>query len=779
MPQHWSDPSRRLVHWALIASLTCYLMSVLLRQQDPHPHLALDVVLFNATYALAGIACWLRPKGSDHLGWRCLAVACWLVGFGNIIFSAILAHNPELSYPSVAEICFLAWYPLLYAALILLLKPRVRRFLPSMWLDGLVVGLGAASATLTLVVGPIANQSATSTAQTLMNITYPTADALLLIVLAATAAALGTGVDRPIVLVLVGVLITGFADLAYLFQGSTYREGRWVDLIWLIGTALFGMAAYATNSGGRIKALATVAVSSGAAPVRVRWAVLALPALAMMASVLLLLALPPSARIGRILAAACIVSGLARVALSFREVRDLTQVHRQARTDELTGLPNRRAMYELCEQLLESPDPNCLTLLLIDLDRFKDINDALGHTVGDQLLIDVGQRIRRSTPADGAVCRLGGDEFAVLLPGRTEAQGAQAADEIRQGLTTGVELSGITVHVQASIGVAVAEPTMGATGPVQLTRTELLRRADVAMYEAKGRNLDFMGYSAVDSGQAVDRLITVSDLRRLVLDCDPRAGELVVHLQPQLQLTDRTVCGAEALVRWLHPDRGLVPPLVFLPAAEAAGLMGPLTERVLDLALAACAQWWSDGHRFPVAVNVSAANVHDRDLPRKVAAAVQRHGVPARALTLEVTEDALMTDPAAARSRLDEIRALGAAASIDDYGSGYSSLGYLRDLSVDELKIDRSFINRLVTRGPCTDIVRHTIEMAQALGLRTVAEGVDDELIVQVLTQLGCDIAQGFHIARPMPVPDFLSWITHQPTVGHPFTRPMLMTEWR
>ncbi|MGL5829672.1 MAG: putative bifunctional diguanylate cyclase/phosphodiesterase, partial [Angustibacter sp.] len=568
-------------------------------------------------------------------------------------------------------------------------------------------------------------------------------------------------------------------DLAYLSEGSSYREGRWVDLLWLLGTALIGIAAYGGRPPGRARTLAAVAESSGMAPVRVRWAVLALPALAMMSSVILLLALPPSARVGRMLAAACIVSGLARVALSFREVRDLTQVHRQARTDELTGLPNRRAMYELCEEILESPTPQCLTLLLIDLDRFKDINDALGHTVGDQLLIDVGQRIRRSTPADGAVCRLGGDEFAVLLPGRTEAQGAQAAAAIRQGLTTGVELSGITVHVQASIGVAVAEPSPSDDGPVTLTRTELLRRADVAMYEAKGRNLDFMGYSAVDSGQAVDRLITVSDLRRLVVDRDPRAGELVVHLQPQLQLTDRTVCGAEALVRWLHPDRGLVPPLVFLPAAEAAGLMGPLTERVLDLALAACAQWWSDGHRFPVAINVSAANVHDRDLPQKVAAAVQRHGVPARALTLEVTEDALMTDPAAARSRLDEIRALGAAASIDDYGSGYSSLGYLRDLSVDELKIDRSFINRLVARGPCTDIVRHTIEMAQALGLRTVAEGVDDELIVQVLTQLGCDIAQGFHIARPMPVPDFLTWVTHQPTVGHPFTRPMLMTEWR
>ncbi len=769
----WQGPARRFVQWALVASTTGYALSVLLRQANPGPNFALDTALLNVGYFWSGLACWLRPPGRDGRGWRCLGLACWIVALGNIFFSVLLAQPGSLPYPSVADAFFLAWYPLLYVALLLLLRSRIRDFLASMWLDGIVAGLGTCSAALGLLVGPLLHLTADRPAAVLTNLGYPIADLILLVVLAATAAALGTSVDRPLGLVLAGVFLTGVADLSYLLEGSQYQEGRWVDIIWLLGTALFGFAAYL----GPAKDELAVAPSAGPTPVRVRWSVLALPALAMVMSVALLLGLPTSAQAARLLAAACIVLGLARVALSFREVRDLTHVHRQARTDELTGLPNRRAMYELCEQLLDNPAQ--LTLLLIDLDRFKDINDALGHTVGDQLLIDVGQRIRRSTPVDSAVCRLGGDEFAVLLPGRSEAEGAAAAWAIRQGLTTGVELSGITVHVQASIGVAVADPAAIDGTSHQISRTELLRRADVAMYEAKGRNLAVLGYSSVDSGQAVDRLITVSDLRRLVLDADPRAGELVVHLQPQLQLTDRTVCGAEALVRWLHPDRGLVPPLVFLPAAEAAGLMGPLTEKVLDLALSACAQWWADGHRFPVAVNVSAANVHDRDLPHKVTAALERHGLPARALTLEVTEDALMTDPAAARSRLDEIRALGAAASIDDYGSGYSSLGYLRDLSVDELKIDRSFINRLVTRGPCTDIVRHTVEMAQALGLRTVAEGVDDELIVQVLTQLGCDIAQGFHIARPMPQRDFLAWLARQPTVGHPFARSLLTADWR
>jgi EAL domain-containing protein (putative c-di-GMP-specific phosphodiesterase class I) len=263
----------------------------------------------------------------------------------------------------------------------------------------------------------------------------------------------------------------------------------------------------------------------------------------------------------------------------------------------------------------------------------------------------------------------------------------------------------------------------------------------------------------------------VQDLRRL-LDGDTSAGELQAHLQPQTTPGSGHVKGIEALVRWRHPRHGVLPPEAFLDAAESAGLMGRLTERVLDLALTACRRWWADGHRIPVSVNVSAANVHDRGLPAAIRAALDRHALPGGALVIELTEDTLMTDPAGARAVLDEIRRMGAGISIDDYGTGYSSLAYLRDLSVDELKIDRAFTARLLDDPGAVAIVRHTVALGHALGLRLVAEGVEDPAVLQILGGLGCDLAQGFHIASPMPPDDLLRWIGDRPVSAVPSQTP-------
>ena len=297
-----------------------------------------------------------------------------------------------------------------------------------------------------------------------------------------------------------------------------------------------------------------------------------------------------------------------------------------------------------------------------------------------------------------------------------------------------------------SIGVATA-PVPAAT--VQ----ELLRCADVAMYAAKSGREGVHVYVPDPHGGTGDRLRTMEELRTALT-----AGELEVYLQPQVDLADGRVVGVEALVRWNHPTRGLLSPAELLPAAEQAGLLRPLTDTVLELALAAVARWWPT-RRVPVSVNLSAANVNDLDLPSKVAAALAAHGLPPEALTLELVEDTLMADPERGRQVLGELRRLGVRTSIDDYGTGYSSLAYLRHLPADELKLDRSLTADVDTDHRAAAIVEHTVALAHALGLRLVAEGVEDAATGAALAALGCDVAQGYAIARPMPVGDFLQWL--------------------
>jgi EAL domain-containing protein (putative c-di-GMP-specific phosphodiesterase class I) len=350
------------------------------------------------------------------------------------------------------------------------------------------------------------------------------------------------------------------------------------------------------------------------------------------------------------------------------------------------------------------------------------------------------------------LARLGGDEFALLLPGAGALRALRVAAQIRELLTDTFVLDGETVHVDVSVGVACA-PDAGST------RSELLRCADVAMYQAKSAHSFVRAYTAVGAVDGGQRLRTVEDLRQVLTGEHTRGGRLIVYLQPQIRLTSGRVVGAEALLRWAHPTRGLLTPSAFLSVAEAAGLMGRVTDVALEQALAVCRLWWDAGHHLPVSVNVTAASVHDNTLPQTISTALDRHGLPPRALVIELTEDTLMTDPPTARRVLDQVRRLGIGVSIDDYGTGYSSLAYLRNLAVDELKIDRAFTSGVADDPAAAAIVRHTADLAHSLGLRLVAEGVEDQMTMQILTALGCDLAQGFQIAQPMPSRAFLSWL--------------------
>jgi diguanylate cyclase (GGDEF)-like protein len=422
--------------------------------------------------------------------------------------------------------------------------------------------------------------------------------------------------------------------------------------------------------------------------------------------------------------------------------------------DALTGLPNRTLLADRFGQALRAGrrDGTTTGLLLIDLDRFKEINDTLGHHHGDLLLTQIGPRLTGALREVDTIARLGGDEFAVLLPSVDGIDGAiVAAERLHAALGGRFDVDGIDLDVEASIGLVVS----GQHGDDVAT---LLQRADVAMYIAKEQSLGIFVYDPDADGHSPERLTLLGDLRR-ALD----RGELVLHYQPKVSLSTGDVCGVEALIRWQHPDRGLVPPDAFIPLAEHTGLIGPLTAYVLDAALAQARIWTDLGHQIPVSVNLSARNLLDEKLPATVAELLDRHQVPARLLELEVTESAIMVDPERARRLLTRLNQLGIRLAIDDFGAGYTSLAQLKTLPVTELKVDRSFVLTMDTDPANALIVRSVVELGHNLGLTAVAEGVETQHVMDTLTEYGCDTAQGYHLSRPMPPQAFLAWYTQRP----------------
>lgn len=417
--------------------------------------------------------------------------------------------------------------------------------------------------------------------------------------------------------------------------------------------------------------------------------------------------------------------------------------------DPLTGLPNRQWLMERAWVAMDQGDRtgSRSALVLIDLDRFRSVNDTLGHLAGDRLLLQIAGRLRTALPRDAEAARLGGDEFAVLLPAVDSATSAQrVARTLVAALGSPLDLEGLTLVLEASAGVAVfPEHAREAEG--------LLRRADVAMYQAKRDRTGVEVYEATRDGNTPDRLGLLADLRR-ALD----AGDVELHYQPKVAFDGR-VCGLEALVRWVHPERGRVPPDEFIAMAETSGLMPRLTEYVLETALAQVARWRAAGLNVPVAVNVSPRDVRSPGFAGAVAARLARHGVPAAALQLEITEHVLLEDPQGAADTLAGLTGHGVKMSLDDFGTGYSSLVHLRRLPVSELKIDRSFVARLAVDAEDAEIVRCTVDLAHSLGLLVVAEGVEDDETWERLRDLGCDAVQGWLVAAAMPVAEATAWL--------------------
>lgn len=417
--------------------------------------------------------------------------------------------------------------------------------------------------------------------------------------------------------------------------------------------------------------------------------------------------------------------------------------------DPLTGLPNRQWLLERIWTALDDAERigARAALMLIDLDRFRSVNDTLGHLAGDRLLLQIAERLKLALPRGAEVARLGGDEFAVLLP---VADSTTSASRIARGLVSDLgsplDLDGLTLVLEASAGVAVfPDHALDAEG--------MLRRADVAMYQAKRDRTGVEVYESKRDSNTPDRLGLLGDLRR-ALD----AHEVELHYQPKVRF-DGQVAGLEALVRWVHPERGKVPPDEFIAIAESSGLMPHLTEYVLETALGQVARWRAQGLYVPVAVNVSPRDVHTPGFAGSVAARLARHGVPAGALQLEITEHVLLEDPQRAADTLNALTGHGVKMSLDDFGTGYSSLVHLRRLPVSELKIDRSFVARLAIDTEDAEIVRCTVDLAHSLGLLVVAEGVEDDETWERLRDLGCDAVQGWLVAAAMPPEETTAWL--------------------
>ncbi|HEX8084494.1 MAG TPA: bifunctional diguanylate cyclase/phosphodiesterase [Solirubrobacteraceae bacterium] len=433
----------------------------------------------------------------------------------------------------------------------------------------------------------------------------------------------------------------------------------------------------------------------------------------------------------------------------YRAGRDARLSEHQALHDRLTELPNRVYFRRCAEDAIAAAarGRTHAAVLIMDLNRFKEINDTLGHLHGDLLLQQVAARLQETVRAGDTVARLGGDEFAVLLPCVDDVADAERlARRLLTALKEPVVINGVSLTVEGSVGLACF-PDHG--DGVDL----LLQRADVAMYVAKAAKSGVEVYSKAQDDHSLERLSLAAELRRAIAE-----GQMVLYFQPQIDLATGRLIAAEGLMRWEHPTRGLIAPTTFVSIAENTGAIRQLTSRALELAVAECARWHAVGLTIGVSVNVSAQDVLDEDLPAEIRALLARAGLPADALEVELTESTVMADPRRAQSVLEALSAMGVRIAIDDFGTGYSSLAYLKRLPIDHIKIDRSFVMNMGADRNDALIVESTVDLARNLGLRTIAEGIEDEAARARLAAMGCDVGQGFHFAEPLTAPAFLAW---------------------
>ncbi|MDQ0734675.1 putative bifunctional diguanylate cyclase/phosphodiesterase [Arthrobacter agilis] len=733
--------------WLLIGTLVIvfavFAAAVALRDSDEFSPMVDGVLGLLALWIPTGLAWWTGFRVNGRR-WDILfsagALSCWAVGTTCYVLQS--AVGADILFPSPADVAYFGFYLLMSSALAFIVRNRLRTMTWPIVLDSAIGALGAA-AVLGVVLGPFLESNFTGprTLETVLGAGYPLMDLLLVATVIGMTATTGFSTGDGWILLVLGLITFTGADIAFAFAelNDSYVVGMPMDVGWAAGMAL--IAAWAVIQGRRPGSDNRRRVSLPAQ---------AVPALATIAGLGVLI-LASQQRIGLpTVVLASLTLAFAALPLVFRQRLQLTHATRQARTDELTGLPNRRALYADVPARLSADGRRRSAVMLLDLDKFKEINDGLGHDLGDVLLVQVAARLSAQLRPADLLARMGGDEFVIHLDSCGQEEAQAVANNLRVALAEPYDLGGITIYINASIGIA-CYPEQGQDLAL------LLRKADMAMYSAKSTHSGHAVYADGAPGLTAHQFHTVQVLNEALVH-----DQLVLHFQPKVDLVTGDVRGVEALVRWEHPTLGLLQPDRFLKRFEEAGLLPALTDVVLTQALDQASVWADGALPLSVAVNLPASSIIDSRLPAQIASMTSARGLHPSVLVLEITEDALVADRTRAHQTLTALRDLGVRIAVDDFGKGYSSLSYLRELPIDELKLDKSFILTMMDDVRATALVVSTIDLAHSLGLEMTAEGVEDPKTYRALTDYGCDIAQGYFMSRPLSVKDFDTWLSNR-----------------
>ena len=678
---------------------------------------------------------------AERLAWVLIAAGMACSAVGDVVYALWVPNGQS---PSAADPEYLAFYPFVYAGLLLLMRGRRKQMPIAIQLDSLACGFTMAAVAAALTAGPLHAAATRAPSTVLVGLLYPWGDLVLLALAGGMLPHFGWRNEFRCGLLVVGFIGFAVADTAYLFQTSagSYRVGSALDACWPASSLLVAMASWAPSwsvpfpgrgFGPYFKPVACTVVALGVA------------------------ILAHNSRIAVSLAAFSLVAIAARFSVTFRDVSMLAESHKHAMTDELTALPNRRSLATaltatsgpaLARPSSAAPASSRRALLLLNLCEFQEINDSVGRHFGDELLCHIANRLANCVRREDLLARVSDDEFAILTAAGTDLIAARAlAGRLLEALSEPFALDPITVQVDAHIAIALCPDHCDHP-------QELLNRAEAAIPLARSAISKIAVYESAFGIHRDNDPDLIEELRAALCDGD----QLTVHYQPKINASDGSVHSVEALLRWQHPSRGLLLPEEFLPAAEQAGLMRKVTNHTLNLALEQIRSWREQCIATAVAVNLSTTNLLDLDLVGTIEGLLRTHDLPGDALIAEITESALV-DSARSRNTVAALQRLGVRISLDDYGTGWSSLARLQDVSVDELKLDKVFVRRLAQNPRSVAIVRSTVALAQSLGAELVAEGVEDEVRLSALRRYGCTITQGFVHTPPLPANDFRQWV--------------------
>lgn len=734
-----SSGTMRIGRWVVGGLAVAYAVSTLI-PRDLKPAWT-DTWFYSAVLIVVVLSGLVRPLlvRRDRLPWLLLSIATISWAAGDVYWSIVFSDAEEIPVPSPADVAYVGLYPLAYFGLVLLARSVLRKVPASVWLDGLVTSLAVGALFSAFTVKKIISVAEGSLPEVITNLSYPVGDLVLIVVAVATLAMVRWRADPIWWLIGAGFALFAVADTAYLFglANDTYADGGWVDGLWMIGIALVPLA-------GSLRP-PTVAPSIRG------FAALLVPILFSLAALVLLIvgAFVNLHPITVVLAGGCLLAAGVRTALTFEQTKALARSRTEAMTDELTTLGNRRVLDERLPALAAGATAGRpLLVTIVSIRHLAEINETLGYQYGDGLLAALGGRLRERVGAGAVPARLGGAEIAVLQPFDGHlARAEQSIRELLAAMATPVRVAGVEVDIELSAGLAVSP--MHATDSRDLLRCagDALRRAKVTESEVE----------VYDPAQDVGRDFGPRLLPELTGALE--GNKIVAYYQPKVDLVSGAAVELEAVLRWPHPEHGVIDGAALRPLAARAGLTRRLTRVLLTEAVQRCAWWQRAGVQLGVSLDLSTADVLDSRLPYELARLLSEAGVPPGAIQLELAEDLLLVDPGRTRRALGQFRTLGVRLALDHYGRSAPSLTRLRTMPVQELKLDRTFVASVLQSGPDEAVLRSTVSVAQSLGIRTLADGVDTPELLERMRSYGCRSVQGAAVGEPMSAPDLAGWL--------------------